>query len=96
MTERPGPTKSTTRRLISALRELISALDRRVPHGERPGETRIARDASDLRRAALARIRSLTGVGVVAGGFNQELAEAIMTDDGGPGSNGDGQPHSTL
>jgi hypothetical protein len=75
--------ESTTSRVVSALRELISALDRRVPHAERPGEIRIARDAHKLRREAVARIDLLTS-GWDDTCFNQELAEAIMTDDGGP------------
>jgi len=45
--------------LIHDLRELIAALDRRVPHLERAGESDIARDAQALRRAALERITEL-------------------------------------
>ena len=45
--------------LVRDLRELIAALDRRVPHLERDGEREIARDAQALRRAALARITEL-------------------------------------
>jgi len=45
--------------LIHDLRELIAALDHRVPHLERDGEREIARDAQALRRAALARITEL-------------------------------------
>ena len=45
--------------LIHDLRELIAALDHRVPHLEREGEREIARDAQALRRAALARIAEL-------------------------------------
>jgi len=85
MTEKIRLTASTTRRVISALRELIKALDRRVPHSDRPGETHIARDASDLRRAAVARIDSLRPVRFDGRRFDQDLAEAIMSDDGGPG-----------
>jgi hypothetical protein len=42
--------------LVHDLRELIAALDRRVPSLERDGECDIARDAQALRRAALKRI----------------------------------------
>jgi t-SNARE complex subunit (syntaxin) len=42
------------------LRDLVEALDRRVPHAERVGETRIALDAAALRKAALKRIEELT------------------------------------
>jgi hypothetical protein len=41
------------------LREFIEALDRRVPHIEREGETGIARDAAALRRRALERVTEL-------------------------------------
>lgn len=45
--------------LIDDLRELIAALDRRVPRIGREGEHAIARDAQELRRAALKRICEL-------------------------------------
>ena len=41
------------------LQELIAALDRRVAHIERSGETAIARDAAALRARALERIAQL-------------------------------------
>jgi hypothetical protein len=41
------------------LRELIAALDRRVPHIERSGELAIAQDAETLRAKALERIGQL-------------------------------------
>jgi hypothetical protein len=44
---------------IQLLRELIEALDRRVPHIERTGEIQIARDAASLREKALKRIAAL-------------------------------------
>ena len=44
---------------IRQLRELIDALDRRVPRIERSGETQIARDAAELRAKALKRITLL-------------------------------------
>ena len=47
------------RELIRRLRELVEALDSRVPHLEREGEARIARDAAALRRMALDRIAEL-------------------------------------
>jgi hypothetical protein len=70
--------------MLAALRELIGALDRRAPQTERPGEIRIARDAQRLRREAVARIKELTGGGSDANAYDQDLVEAIMTDDGGP------------
>lgn len=46
-------------RAVRHLRELIAAIDRRVPHSERRGETAIARDAAVLRREASDRIARL-------------------------------------
>ena len=48
--------------LVHDLRELIAALDRRVPRLEREGERDIARDAQALRRAALKRIAELDAI----------------------------------
>jgi hypothetical protein len=45
--------------VIRDLRELIEALDRRVPHIERAGEASIARDAAALKARALKRIEEL-------------------------------------
>ena len=45
---------------IGMLRELVDALDRRVPQAQRVGETAIAADAAALRKAALKRIEELT------------------------------------
>ena len=47
------------KRQIRHLRELIAALDRRVPRIERAGEVKIARDAAALRDKALKRIAAL-------------------------------------
>ena len=44
---------------IRILRELIEALDRRMPHVERSGEAAIAREAADLKARALERIAQL-------------------------------------
>jgi hypothetical protein len=46
-------------RLIRHLRELIDALERRVPHLEREGEMPIARDAAALKQKALERLADL-------------------------------------
>jgi hypothetical protein len=48
--------------LIRHLRELIAALDGRVPHLKRTGETRIADGAKALRTKALQRIAELGGM----------------------------------
>jgi len=52
-------TAITRGELIQELRELIAALDRRVPHVERAGEVSIARDAAALKARALKRIEDL-------------------------------------
>ena len=67
--------------LILALREVIEALDRRVPQIERAGEICIARDALILRRQAANRIEDLQRAD--HGGYDEDLVDAIMTDDGG-------------
>ena len=53
MSTRPNET------LIEDLRELVAALDRRVPRLEREGERAIARDAARLKNEALRRIADL-------------------------------------
>ena len=45
--------------MIRHLRQLVEALERRVPHIERSGEAAIARDAAALRERALKRIAEL-------------------------------------
>ena len=45
--------------LVQDLRELIAALDRRMPRIEREGERAIARDAQGLKGAALKRLCEL-------------------------------------
>lgn len=46
---------------IRHLRELIDALERRVPMIERVGEAQIARDAAALKKKALKRLAELEG-----------------------------------
>jgi hypothetical protein len=54
------PSAATDRkRLVQHLRDLIEALDRRVPHVERAGEVTIAREASELRTLAVRRVAEL-------------------------------------
>ncbi len=48
-----------TGRAVRDLRELIAALDRRVPQVQRAGEAAIAREAAGLRARALKRIEEL-------------------------------------
>jgi hypothetical protein len=46
-------------RAIRHLRQLVDALNRRVPHVERVGEAAIARDAAELMQKALKRLKAL-------------------------------------
>ena len=59
----PAPDRPSTdqerKDLRKRLRDLISALDRRVPHFDRDGEHRIVRDAAVLKRQAEDRIAEL-------------------------------------
>ena len=45
--------------VVDDLRELVEAIDRRVPRLDRAGETTIAREAMHLRDEALARLAKL-------------------------------------
>lgn len=47
------------KRAVRHLRQLIEALNQRVPHIERAGEAKIARDAAELMEKALARLKAL-------------------------------------
>jgi len=61
MSERPPPDLvQPSTDTIGMLRDLVDALDRRVPRAERVGETKIALEAAALRKAALDRIKELT------------------------------------
>jgi hypothetical protein len=59
----PEATDTSRRTTIRHLRELIEALDRRVPRIERAGEAAIARDAAVLKQQALKRIAELKAAG---------------------------------
>lgn len=55
-----GKTQDRTRKAtVRELKELIAALDRRVPQVERVGEVSIARAAAELRAEAMKRIEDL-------------------------------------
>jgi hypothetical protein len=51
--------RDTSKEQIRHLRELIAALERRVPMIERVGEAAIARDAKALKQKALERLAAL-------------------------------------
>jgi hypothetical protein len=59
MTEGQITTEIGHERLIEQLRELVAALDSRVPHFEREGEIRIADEAAALRQKAIDRLAQL-------------------------------------
>jgi hypothetical protein len=61
MVDRKPGAGTDGRPMIDELRELIQALDRRVPQFERRGETEIVRDAEALKHKALERIANLEG-----------------------------------
>jgi hypothetical protein len=74
---------SSRQHVVAALRELIKALDRRVPHIERLGEERIATEAMELRIDAARRIEELTAESD-RNIDESALSDAVMTDDGAP------------
>ena len=59
MTNTKTTTEAVRTRTLRNLRELIAALDRRVPQIEDTGEIVIARDAAALREKAMQRITEL-------------------------------------
>ncbi len=59
MADKKTTAESDRTRAQRHLRELIAALDRRVPHVERVGEVDIARAATELRKKAMRRLASL-------------------------------------
>jgi hypothetical protein len=75
---------SDRQRVVDALRELVEALDRRVPHVERLGEVRIAREAAALRKEAANRLDELTLTQPDRQAHEDARSAADMTDDGGP------------
>jgi hypothetical protein len=59
LTNEKPTTEAVRTRTLRNLRELIAALDRRVPQIEDTGEIVIARDAAALRQKAVQRIAEL-------------------------------------
>jgi hypothetical protein len=56
---RGAPMAITSVEVLRELRELIAALDRRVPQVQRAGEIAIARDAAALRARAVKRLEEI-------------------------------------
>jgi hypothetical protein len=54
-----SPAAANRTRALRDLRELVEALDRRLPRVERAGEAAVARDAAALREKAMKRILEL-------------------------------------
>jgi hypothetical protein len=75
---------SDRERVVAALRELVEALDRRVPQVERLGEVDIAREAAALRNEAAKRLDALTFTRPDRQAREDDRSAAEMTDDGGP------------
>ena len=71
-------------RVVAALRELVEALDRRVPQVERLGEMHIAREGAALREEALRRIQEISTARSASGAPAADGPDAVMTDNGGP------------
>jgi hypothetical protein len=79
------PNRTSDRaRVVAALRELVEALDRRVPQVERLGEVGIAREAAALRKEAAKRLEELTLREPDRQAREVDRSGAEMTDDGGP------------
>ncbi len=57
------PAAANRTRALRDLRELVEALDRRLPRVERAGEAAVARDAAALREKAMKRILELEAEG---------------------------------
>ena len=52
-------TSASGRTLLDDLHEVVAALDRRVPHPERTGESAIAQDSARMKKSAESRIEQL-------------------------------------
>jgi hypothetical protein len=68
--------------VVAALRELVEALDRRVPHVERLGEVRIAREAAALRQEAAKRVKELSPAQLDDPAQESERSDASPADGG--------------
>jgi hypothetical protein len=70
-------------RLLRALREFIGACCGRSPQGSQLAALRVAEEANHRRRQVLERLDELTRARSGAHEYDQDLVNAIMTDDGG-------------
>src|SRR5688500_13502122 len=67
---------ASERSVLDDLRELVAALDRRVPHLDRKGARDIARDAAARRAEAMNRIREIENED-----FSVTVTSSIVEDD---------------
>ena len=72
---------ASERSVLEDLRELVAALDRRVPHLDRKGEHDIARDAASLRAEAMNRIREIENEDCAV---TVTVTSSIVEDDAEP------------
>lgn len=79
----PRSSSGTVTQTRQALRELVEALDRRLPHVERAGEGGIAAEAERLRALALDRLNSLDRAERLETEQQTRAAGDVMSDDGG-------------
>ena len=70
--------------IVAALREVIDAVDCRVPHRERSSELQIARVAAALRIEAVKRLEEMTRIADDPDERESDSVGAVMSDDGGP------------
>jgi hypothetical protein len=74
--------------LVNHLRQLVDALDRRVPHVERDGEKKIATEAHALKELALRRLEELEAEasGTVPHALDRPIATTLQPTDAAEGS----------
>ena len=89
MSDRRITGSSSPAEVIAALRELIEALDRRLPRADSSWEIRIGNEAAMLRKEAVTRIEALQHAALNRPAHDQGLVDAIMTDDGNPTPGGE-------
>lgn len=82
MSSDTGTARSDRTRKLRHLRELIAALDRRVPQVERLGEVEIAREGRALREKALQRIAELEAA-LETSHAQGQLPDRVLDDDDG-------------
>ena len=74
--------------LVKHLRQLVDALDRRVPHVERNGEEKIANEAHALKELALRRLEELEAEasGTIPHALDRPIATTLQPTDAAEGA----------